>query len=65
VQAWFALTHEVEAVGMGGAVCRCVRLPGPGSLADQDAWLWEALGIMRDVSTEILAEQMRERAPRG
>lgn len=53
---WFDLTHEVEASGLGGAACRCVRLPEAGAVADQDAWLWEALGIMRDEANAVIRD---------
>lgn len=61
MQAWFELTHEVEAMGMGGAVCRLVRLPAAGAIGDQDAWLMEALSIVRDTSNRMMSEA----APRG
>lgn len=54
---WFDLTHEVQGVGFGGAVCRMVRLPGPGGIGDQDAWLMEGLEVVRDTVTSILGEQ--------
>ncbi|MBK9497044.1 MAG: hypothetical protein IPO08_21535 [Xanthomonadales bacterium] len=65
MQSLFSATHEVEAAGMGGATCRCVRLPDAGSVGDQDAWLWEALGVMRDTSNTLLAERMAEASPRA
>lgn len=61
MQAWFELTHEVEAVGMGGAQCRLVRLPSAGAIGDQDAWLMEALSVVRDTSNRMLVEA----SPRG
>ena len=56
MRAWFDATHEVEVVGMGGAVCRCVRLPQAGAVGDQEAWLWEALGVMRDEANAVLRD---------
>lgn len=56
VRTWFDATHEVEVVGLGGAVCRVVRLPGPGSVGQQDAWLWDALGVLRDEANGILKD---------
>lgn len=56
MRAIFLATHDIEAVGMGGLVCRCVRLPHAGAVADQDAWLWECLTEMREASNAILSE---------
>lgn len=56
MRAWFDVTHEVEAVGMGGAVYRLVRLPEAGAVGDQDAWLMEALGVMRDEANAVLRD---------
>lgn len=65
MQAWFASTHDVTTTGMGGAVCQCVRMPEPGSVGEQDAWLWEALGVMRETCQAIVNEQLEEARKRG
>lgn len=57
VQAWFDATHEIEAQGMGAATCRLVRLPEAGAMGDQEAWLVDALGVMRAELNAILHEQ--------
>lgn len=57
IRFWFDQTHEVEAMGMGGGQCRVRRLPGPGSVGDQDGWLWEALTLCRRVMNQVLQEQ--------
>lgn len=62
MRAWFELTHEVEAAGMGPGVCRCVRLPEAGGVADQEAWLWDALSVMRDEANAIIRDSAVARA---
>ena len=57
---WFPLTHEVEAVGLGGAVWRLVRLPRAGGLGDQDARLMRALEHARGVANHLLARRRAE-----
>lgn len=57
---WFDQTHEIEAAGLGGAQCRCVRLPDAGAVGDQDGLLWEALGVCRRVTNQILSEQAKK-----
>lgn len=59
--SWFEQTHEVEAVGMGGAVWRLKRLPADGGLADQDAKLMRAIDYCLAVSNRILVEQRQQR----
>lgn len=61
MRTWFDATHEIEAAGLGGVVCRCVRLPEAGGLADQDAWLWEAMGVLRDEMQAILRDEVAGR----
>lgn len=62
VVGWFKRTHEVEAVGMGGgAVWRMRRLPRDGGLADQDAWLMEALDYSRAISNRLLDARRSKR----
>ena len=56
MRAWFDVTHEVEAVGMGGAACRLVRLPEAGAIGDQEAWLMEALAVMRDEANQVIRD---------
>lgn len=51
---WFTATHEVEAIGLGGVRWRLVRMPGAGTVADQDAKLWSALEYMRTLANELL-----------
>jgi hypothetical protein len=61
VRAWFDTTHDVEVVGLGGVTCRCVRLPAAGAVGDQEAWLWEALGVLRDETNAILRDEVAAR----
>lgn len=61
VLGWFGRTHEVEAVGMGGAVWRLKRLPASGGLDQQDAWLTEALAFCRGIANHLLSKS-REKA---
>lgn len=56
MQVIFDATHEIEVLGMGGATCRQVRLPDAGGARDQDAWLLDALSVIRDESNAMLAE---------
>jgi hypothetical protein len=60
VQALFDATHEIDTGGMA-AVCRLVRLPDAGGASEQDAWLLDALEVLRDESNAMLAEA-RKRA---
>lgn len=46
--ALFEWTHELVPLPTGGAFWRMARLPGAGSVGEQDAWTWEALAIVRD-----------------
>lgn len=57
---WVDVTHEIEGVGMGGVVSRCVRLPYAGAIADQPAHLWDALTIVRQTHNQVLGEQARK-----
>ena len=57
MRAWFDTTHEIEVVGLGGVQCRCTRLPAAGAVGDQEAWLWEALGVLRDETNAILRDE--------
>jgi len=57
VEWWFEQTHEIEVLGMGTAVCRCVRLPGPGSVGDQESRLWQALAVLRETTNDVLMER--------
>lgn len=54
---WFGKTHDVEAIGMGGAVWRLRRLPQSGGLDQQDAKLMAALDHYRSVANELLAKR--------
>lgn len=36
---------------------RLARLPGPGGLGDQDAWLMQALDVIADETNAMLREQ--------
>lgn len=62
VIGWFGRTHDVEPVGMGGSVWRMKRLPEDGGLADQDAWLMQALDHCRAVHNHLLARRQQQRA---
>lgn len=55
--AWFQRTHQVEAVGLGGAVWRLAHMPQPGGLGAQEAWLMDALAHCRMVSDSLLRER--------
>lgn len=57
VMSWFARTHEVEAVGMGGAIWRMKRLPASGGLDQQDARLMASLDYCRAVANHLLAKR--------
>ena len=54
--AWWAdQCFELAAVGLG-AQWRLAWLPHPGSVSEQDAWLWEALQIIRGERMRMLGE---------
>jgi len=55
---WFTRTHEVESIGMGGAVWRLRRLPRAGGVDQQDAKLMAALDVCRHVANELLAMRL-------
>jgi hypothetical protein len=38
-------------------MCQCTRYPRAGGVGDQDAWLWQSLSLVRDVTNQILSEQ--------
>lgn len=61
VKFWFDQTHEIEVLGMGSAQCRIVRLPGPGSVGEQDGWLWDALAVCRRVTNQIIQEDAKRK----
>ena len=52
---WFEQTHELVPT-MGGAYWRLGWLPHPGSVSEQDAWLWDALQIVRTERMQLLAD---------
>jgi hypothetical protein len=52
---WFAQTHELVSTGFA-AHWRLAWLPHPGSVSEQDAWLWEALQIIRAERMQMLSE---------
>ncbi len=54
---WFARTHEVDAMGLGGAAWRFRRMPRSGGLDRQDARLLAALDFIRGVANGLLAKQ--------
>lgn len=51
---WFYRTHEVEAIGMGGAIWRRRHLPREGGLGAQDARLMAALDVLRQTANALL-----------
>lgn len=58
--AVFDRTHELAAAGLG-VQWRMAWLPGPGCVAEQDGWLWEALRIVRAERTrELIGETTRD-----
>lgn len=57
---WFDQTHAIELMGMGGPICRCVRLPAAGGVGEQDAYLWQALTILCSVTNELLSESRKK-----
>lgn len=62
---WFDWTHDVDVMGNGIARWRRVALPGPGSLAEQDAWLMAALDCVRDTANAQLEAEQRAAATRA
>ena len=52
---WFGRTHDVEVLGLGGAVWRLVRLPTSGGPDVQDAKVMATLDFCRAVSNRLLA----------
>lgn len=52
---WFDATHQV-ASDFGRAYWRQVSLPATGGAGDQDAWLMQALEVLRDVHDTLLRE---------
>ena len=52
---WFEQTHELVQTGFG-AYWRLAWLPHQGSVSEQDAWLWEALQVLRGERMRILSE---------
>lgn len=57
---WFGQTHEVVSTGFG-AYWRLSWLPHAGSIAEQDAWLWDALQILKAEHSRDLNETHRSR----
>ena len=55
---WFDQTHELVSTGFG-AYWRMAWLPGPGSVGEQDAWLWDALQVVKAEQTRTLSDQVR------
>ena len=53
---WFEQTHELVSTGFG-AYWRLAWLPHAGSVGEQDAWLWDALRIVKaEQSSELRAQ---------
>jgi hypothetical protein len=52
---WFERTHEVVSTGFS-AYWRLAWLPSPGSVSEQDAWLWEALRLIKAECNQQLRE---------
>lgn len=50
---WFDQTHELVSTGFA-AYWRLAWLPGPGNVGEQDAWLWEAMQIVKAERTRAL-----------
>ena len=61
VVRWFEATHEQTAT-MGASWWRLAHLPRAGGVGDQDAWLWEAIGVVRAATNDVLWGRMRARA---
>jgi hypothetical protein len=55
---WFGQTHEVVSTGFG-SYWRLAWLPRAGSVGEQDAWLWEALQIIKAERSRELREHER------
>ena len=64
VVRWFEATHEQVAT-MGASWWRLAHLPRAGGVGEQDAWLWEAIGVVRAETNNVLWTQMRQQADGG
>lgn len=58
---WFEQTHEAVPT-WGGMYWRLAWLPGPGNVGEQDAWLWDALQIVRAERTAALVDDIARRS---
>jgi hypothetical protein len=58
VLGWFRATHELVQTGFG-AYWRRAWMAGPGSVGDQDAWLWEATETARHEANAVLGEDIK------
>lgn len=61
---WFDLTHTL-VTDFGRARFQRTSLPGPGSIADHDAKLIEALEMVRYISDECVNEARPKRKSDG
>jgi hypothetical protein len=59
---WFDATHDLD-VGFGAARWRLTRLPGPGSLGEQDAALMAALDWLRQIHDDLVAPPPKMKTP--
>jgi hypothetical protein len=57
----FRRTHVLTATGFGIVQWQRTDLPGPGTLADQDAWLMAALEHVRHEFNALTLETLKDR----
>jgi hypothetical protein len=59
VLLWTEATCELHATAPGVALWTRTHLVSGGGIGDQDAWLFDAIGFVRDVMNERLMETRR------
>ena len=56
---WTDATCELRAFGEGVVAWTRTHLAQAGGVGDQDAWLFDAIGVVRDALNDRLLEQRR------